>query len=856
MQPPEPDGAEQAMPDARSDGQGGVDADGERKDAFLAVLAHELRNRLAPVRLAWEVVRHGGQDADRFKQATRILDHQLAALVPLVDDVLDVSRIERGRLSLYRERTDLRHILSQQAQAAGEAAAARGIRFLAALPEEAVLADVDAGRIGQSFARLLAHAVHCTPPGGTVGLSARTDGPALLIEVRYDPGSGLAPERLTRLFSLLCDRPGQQPGELGIELHLAGRLIQMHGGSIRAMPSADGLATELSVHLPLAHGQTRPAITVGAAPRPALHFAQDPDRNLPAPPQPAAAARGPRILLVDDNRDLREHVGALLRMHWEVEEHADGEAALHAARARPPDLVLTDVMMPVLDGFGLVRALRAEPRTREVPVIMISGRSAEEARVEGLDAGADDYLVKPFGVRELLARVRTHLDVARLRREAVEAAKHDPLTGLANREQGYAFADAIFARARRSATLAAVLVIDLDRFKPINDTYGHEVGDRVLQEVARRLKASLRGEDIVARLGGDEFLVVLSSVRSAADAEDACRHLLGSFAQAVAVRELRLRISPSIGISIFPDDGTDIVSLAKNADMAMYHAKKGHRAGYHFFTPELNRRASRVQSIEARLRHSLDQREFELHYQPIVDLSRHTLEGVEALMRWPGTGIGPEEFIPIAEISGTIEQLGEWAMRECCRAARVWQQEGLPDVTVSINVSPLQFRHPGLLPAIAGAVEENQVDPSRVQLELTESALLHDAAEAISHMQAIKQYGLKLALDDFGRGYSSLHYIGRLPLDTLKVDQSFVRSIDVDLASAAVTDAVIAIGRSLGLRVVAEGIESEEVLKRLLERDCHRLQGNLICPPLRAGELMQWYRRWSTRRPEPLRPSS
>jgi diguanylate cyclase (GGDEF)-like protein len=855
MQPNEPDGAEQAMPEgARIDGPDGADADGGRKDAFLAVLAHELRNRLAPVRLAWEVVRNGGHDADRLKQATRILDHQLAALVPLVDDVLDVSRMERGRLSLYRERTDLRLILSRQAQAAGEAAAARGVRFLAALPDEAAPADVDGGRIGQSLARLLAHAVHCTPPGGTVGFSARADGPALLIAVRYDLGSGLAPERLMHLFGLLSDQPGQGAGELAVELHLAARLIQMHGGSIRAMPSADGLATELSVRVPLAPPQAGLATTAAAATRPALQFAPNAESAC-APPPSTGRARSPRILLVDDNRELREHVGALLRMHWDVEEHADGEAALHAARARPPELVLTDVMMPVLDGFGLVRALRAEPRTREVPVIMISGHGAEEARVEGLDAGADDYLVKPFGVRELLARVRTHLDVARLRREAVEAAKHDPLTGLANREQGYAFADAIFARARRSGTLAAVLVIDLDRFKPINDTYGHEVGDRVLQEVARRLKASLRGEDIVARLGGDEFLVVLSSVRSPADAEDACRHILDSFGQAVAVRELRLRISPSIGISIFPDDGTDVASLAKNADMAMYHAKKGHRGGYHFFTPELNRRASRVQSIEARLRHSLDQREFELHYQPIVDLSRHTLEGVEALMRWPGTGIGPEEFIPIAEISGTIEQLGEWAMRECCRAARAWQQDGLPDVTVSINVSPLQFRHPGLLPAIAGAVEENQVDPSRVQLELTESALLHDAAEAISHMQAIKQYGLKLALDDFGRGYSSLHYIGRLPLDTLKVDQSFVRSIDVDLASAAVTDAVIAIGRSLGLTVVAEGIESEVVLERLLERNCHRLQGNLICPPLRAGELMQWYRSWSTRRSEPLRPS-
>jgi diguanylate cyclase (GGDEF)-like protein len=475
---------------------------------------------------------------------------------------------------------------------------------------------------------------------------------------------------------------------------------------------------------------------------------------------------------------------------------------------------------------------------------MLSARSEEEARVEGLDAGADDYLVKPFGAQELLARVRTHLDIARLRREAVEAAKHDALTGLANRAQGYAFADAIFARARRSATQAAVLVIDLDRFKPINDTYGHEVGDMVLQEVARRLKASLRGEDVVARLGGDEFLAVLSSIRNGSDAANASRHIIASLEHPIRVRDMQLRISPSIGISLFPEDGIEISVLAKNADMAMYHAKQSGRKSFHFFTPELDRRAARIQSIEARLRHSMEHEEFELSYQPIVNLSTRRLEGVEALMRWPAAGIGPEEFIPIAEMSGVIERLGDWAMQECCRQVRRWQQAGLPRMTASINVSPLQFRQPGLLPAITQAVEHNRIEPSDIQLELTETALLYDAAEAIAHMHAIKSYGLKLALDDFGRGYSSLHYIGRLPLDTIKVDQSFVRNLNVDLASAAVTDAVIAIGRSLGLSVVAEGIESEDVLQRLQDKQCHRVQGNFICPPLRADEFVQWYWQW------------
>jgi diguanylate cyclase (GGDEF)-like protein len=570
-----------------------------------------------------------------------------------------------------------------------------------------------------------------------------------------------------------------------------------------------------------------------------------------APPEratpgiPAAPAMRAYIAVAEDNADVREQVTSLLRTHHEVAAFADGGAALSAIRERQPDLVLTDVVMPRLDGFGLLRALREDPRTREIPVIMLSGRSDEEARVEGLDAGADDYLVKPFGGRELLARVRTHLTIARLRHAAVEAAKHDPLTGLANRAQGYAFAEAIFARARRSGTQAAVMVIDLDRFKPINDTYGHEVGDAVLQEVARRLKASLRGEDLVARLGGDEFLAVLSGVRGSGDVTHACSHILHSLERPIEVRGLHLRTSPSIGVSMFPADGTEVTVLAKNADMAMYHAKQNRRNSFHFFTAELDRRAARIQGIEARLRHSLDQQEFALRYQPIVDVASHSVEGVEALMRWPATGIGPEEFIPIAEMSGVIERLGEWAVWECCRQAQRWRDAGLPQITVSINVSPLQFRQPGLLPALAHAIEAHGIDPRHMQLELTETALLHDTADVVAHMRAIRQYGIKLALDDFGKGYSSLHYIGSLPLDTIKVDQSFVRRMVFDLASSAVTDAVIAIGRSLGLAVVAEGIESADVLQQLRDRHCTRVQGNYICPPVRGDELAAWYRRWT-----------
>jgi diguanylate cyclase (GGDEF)-like protein len=676
------------------------------------------------------------------------------------------------------------------------------------------------------------------PEGYREGAQREADEAAALKVLSHELRNRLAPLRIA--LEVLCvagdDRQHREQARAIVEQQLDAllRLLDDPDWLSRIMRSEPQVPRE-AYTAPLPSPGDASAPGHAAAERSPIHAARS-----AVPPVTRA-----HIVVAEDNPDVREQVAGLLGMHHEVEAFEDGATALAAIRQHTPDLVLTDVVMPQLDGFGLLRALRDDPGTRELPVIMLSARSDEEARVEGLDAGADDYLVKPFGARELLARVRTHLTIARLRHDAVEAAKHDPLTGLANRAQGYAFAEAIFARARRSGTQAAVMVIDLDRFKPINDTYGHEAGDAVLQEVARRLKASLRGEDVVARLGGDEFLAVLSGVRDTTDVTHACSHILRSLEKPIDVRGLQLRTSPSIGVSMFPADGTDVAALARNADAAMYHAKQSRRNSFHFFTAELDRRAARVQGIEARLRHSMDQQEFALRYQPIVDVASHSVEGVEALMRWPATGIGPDEFIPIAEMSGAIERLGEWAVGECCRQAQRWRRAGLPPITVSINVSPLQFRHPGLLPAIAQAIESNGIDPRHVQLELTETALLHDTADAVAHMQAIKQYGIKLALDDFGKGYSSLHYIGSLPLDTIKVDQSFVRRMGFDLASAAVTDAVIAIGRSLGLSVVAEGIESADVLQQLRDRQCTRVQGNFICPPVRGDELAAWYRQWT-----------
>jgi diguanylate cyclase (GGDEF)-like protein len=484
-----------------------------------------------------------------------------------------------------------------------------------------------------------------------------------------------------------------------------------------------------------------------------------------------------------------------------------------------------------------------DERTHATPVIMISARAGEESRVEGLGAGADDYLVKPFSARELLARVRTHLDIARMRQEAVASAQHDPLTGLPNRKLTLESAERLFSSARRHRKRVAVLFIDMDRFKPINDTYGHKAGDAVLREVGQRLKACVRTEDVVGRLGGDEFLAVLSHVESAQDAGRAARHVIEALGRPYVVDGHELHSSPSIGIALFHDDGEDMEQLILNADVAMYHAKENGRNNFQYFTKEMNDQATRAQLLEADLRSSLAKSEFQLYYQPVIDVANGTVAGVEALLRWPGKDISPERFIPVAETAGIIDELGSWIVFEACRQMRLWRERALPPWVVSINVSPLQFRNTGLVDATVRALTEHEVAPEQLQLEVTESAMLKNKHDAIATARMLKDQGVRIALDDFGKGYSNLSCL-QLPLDAIKIDHTFIRSIATDTASMTITEAIIAIGKALNVQVIAEGIESEQELNTLRGKDCRQMQGYFLCPPVPADGLEDWYRRW------------
>ena len=423
-----------------------------------------------------------------------------------------------------------------------------------------------------------------------------------------------------------------------------------------------------------------------------------------------------------------------------------------------------------------------------------------------------------------------------------QAGLHDPLTGLPNRALLFEYADHLFARNLRHLRESGILFIDLDRFKFINDSYGHEVGDAVLQEVARRLTKNTRQGDMSFRLGGDEFLVLLPEIESGADAAEVATHLASSLSRPYHVAQLELSLSASIGISIYPGDGEDIDTLINHADIAMYQAKELGRNNSQFYSAQLAERAKTHTKIERQIKAALVGHDFRLYYQPIIDMQTAAVISVEALLRWPHSETGPDRFVPVAEATGLIDRLGEWVICEACRQHNAWRDHGLPAIPIGVNVSAVQFRHKDFADRFEQTMHDCKVDATALQLEVTETAMMDNLDHAIEMLARLRAVGIKILLDDFGTGYSSLNYLSRLPIDKIKVDKSFIHGIESDMASRAITGAIITLGRTLNLEIVAEGIESGSVLDYLRLQGCSHAQGFHVCAPVAADVFESWYR--------------
>ncbi len=434
-------------------------------------------------------------------------------------------------------------------------------------------------------------------------------------------------------------------------------------------------------------------------------------------------------------------------------------------------------------------------------------------------------------------------DVSAARAMAMQmahSAEHDFLTGLPNRLLLNDRGTRAITLAQRHRKQVAILFLDLDGFKHINDSLGHSTGDKLLQSAAKRLLKCVRDSDTVSRQGGDEFVVLLSELEHPEDAAISARRMLDAVAASHSIDHYELHVTTSIGVSVYPDDGMDAETLIKNAETAMYQAKEDGRQDFRFFKPEMNARAVERQSIEESLRRAVERREFALHYQPKIDIRTGTITGAEALIRWthPTRGsVPPAQFIAVAEDCGLIVPIGKWVLRQACEQARSWLDAGLRVGTIAVNVSAIEFGNEGFLDGVFATLKDTGLDPHALELELTESVLMKRADSAAATLQMLKKTGVQVAIDDFGTGYSSLSYLQKFPVDTLKIDQSFVRQITAAPEKTSIVTAVISLSRSLNMRVVAEGVETREALSFLASHQCDQAQGYYFSRPVTAQEF-------------------
>ena len=581
-----------------------------------------------------------------------------------------------------------------------------------------------------------------------------------------------------------------------------------------------------------------------------------------------------KILVADDDMNVRLLTRQCLEAeNMTVVEAANGPEAIDLFVRERPDLVFLDVEMPGMTGLEVCQRIRALPQGESIPIMIVTGSDDRRSIDDGFEAGATQYKTKPVNwsllgrdVQYMLRASNAFNSLKRQEDRLRYLAYYDPLTSLPNRRSFNEQLTRILKRSQRRNSNAALLFIDLDHFKRINDSIGHGRGDRLLVEIAKRLTSELREDDAInyfsdlsaedeedqgvgnteiARLGGDEFTVVLSDVENTRHVERVAQRILTSLSEPIALQSHNPVVTPSIGIAIFPHDGMDPDTLVRNADTAMYVAKAEGRACYRFYDEEMNSRAVEQLKMEEELRNALRNQELELRYQPQVDTSTGEVVSMEALVRWkhPERGmVSPLEFIPVAERTGQIIELGEWVMNEVARHCRYWDSLGIKPFRICVNISPLQFNQSDLTQWISSFLKRSNLEPERLELELTESAIMTDAKTNIAKLRALKELGLQLAVDDFGTGYSSLSYLKRFPIDTLKIDQSFVADL-ISPDGAAIVDAIIALAKTLNLRVIAEGIEDEYQLSYLVARECDLLQGYYFSRPIYPEDVPDMLKR-------------
>lgn len=566
-----------------------------------------------------------------------------------------------------------------------------------------------------------------------------------------------------------------------------------------------------------------------------------------------ATRRMTKILVIEDDPTVRTLIAKLLKAEgFEVVSGADGETGIQLARIHEPDLIICDIMMPECNGYEVLTQLRQEPATARIPFIFLSARADRTDLRQGMELGADDYLTKPFKRTELLAAISARLEkqaaitqpfideMKRAAQNLSQMAYRDPLTNLPNRILFHHKLQDALKLADRSRLMTAVLCLNLDSFKLINVNYGYSTGDSLLRAIADRLEQTFGQENVVARLGGDEFSLLLSAVTHRQEIDKAAQTALDVLAKPYDVEGQWLQVQTSIGIAVYPQNGPNPDSLLSQADTAMRYAKAQGSSKYQFYNVEMDLLEAEQQLIQSKLHGALERQEFQLHFQPQVNLVTGRIIGAEALLRWhqPELGcVSPTKFIRIAEETGLIVAIGQWILKTACVQAKSWQAAGRLPIRVSVNLSARQFKQHNLVETIVQILEEIELDPDLLVLELTETSVMENVESTIVILKELQGKGIHISIDDFGTGYSSLNYLKRFPINTLKIDQSFIQEITTNSNDAAIAKAIIAMAQSLQLKVIAEGVETEEQLNFLRQNGCYGMQGYFFSYPLPAAEF-------------------
>ena len=570
------------------------------------------------------------------------------------------------------------------------------------------------------------------------------------------------------------------------------------------------------------------------------------------------------ILVVDDDPGSRLLMRvSLQKAGYRVAEAGDGLEALEAFERLKPDALLLDVLMPRMDGYETCRAIRQTTLGQYRPILMVTGLDDVEAIHHAFDSGATDFITKPINWAVLGYRLKYMLrasdafnDVVAKKKQIQELAFFDHLTGLANRKLFKDTLDDALAQSARDGTQLAVLFMDLDRFKTVNDTLGHHIGDYLLKEVAERVSSCIRETDTfsraikkkakryISRMGGDEFTLMLPGLKDPEDAGRVAQRINEALAEPFILEGTEVFISTSIGISVYPHDGTNAEELMKHADLAMYAVKARGRNNFQFFRTDLDSKARERLEFENDLRKAVGSEEFVLYYQPQIDLANGQIIGAEALSRWhhPDRGdVPPQDFVPAIEELGLITPFTDWVFRRAGLDHCLWRNCGCPPLRIAVNISSKQFLHQKIADKIASIASTYSFSPEFLELELTESVLAERNTQVLDTLQRIKNMGLRLSVDDFGTGYSSLVYLKAFPLDRIKIDRFFIKDILTSPQDTAIVRAIIAMAHSMDMKVIAEGIETKEQFELLRELGCDYGQGFFFSPAVNIDDLASMF---------------